>query len=111
MNGTPAVSDVNLIVAPIAVAVTGTSDGILLFINCDRPLAMELLFSATPALNTDPFTKYSNWIPFILTLTLSSILKVPDTVSRSICAWLLFCPPDIAETMSAGTSNLPSSEL
>ena len=60
MNGTPAVSEVSLIVAPIAVAVTGTSEGILLLISCASPLAIALLFSATPALNTDPFTKYSN---------------------------------------------------
>ena len=59
LKGTPAVSDDSLIFDPAAIAVTGTSDGILLFINCVRPYAIALLFSATPALKAEPFTLYS----------------------------------------------------
>ena len=104
-------SEVRVILVPAALAVTGTWAGILLFINCTNPAAIAVLFSATKELNAEPFTLYSYWVPLILTLTRSSISNVPDTVNWSTWTWLLFCPPEIADTISPGTSNLPSSAL
>ena len=60
VNGTPLVSEVSVILAPTAFAVTGTAAGLLLLINVAKPCAIRLLLSATPELKAEPLTKYSN---------------------------------------------------
>ena len=59
VNGTPAVSETSLIVAPMAVAVTGTSDGIFLNYSIE---AQDVANSGWNYTSSSSFVTLSFWV-------------------------------------------------